>query len=118
MVLRRAGTMVCRDASEVLEDPVESNIDVAVYDNRDTEDANTPAMREAITQVKSIAPNPAPVTTDVTIGPSQEADSTCNWQSVTIDLPEQNIWRVEILPVMKPGTHAAQQIKTCHLVSS
>lgn len=42
-------------------------------------------MREAISQVKSTAPDPAPVATDVAIGVKCEADCTYEWQSVKLN---------------------------------
>ena len=81
MVSPRASLGIRRNTSKVLEDTLKSKTDVGIDENRREEDSDAPAMREAITQVKSIAPDPAPIPTHVAIGIKCEADSTYNLQS-------------------------------------
>lgn len=54
-------------APEALEDTLQLDVDVGVDDDRDEEDGDAPAVGEAIAQVESVAPDPAPVATDVTV---------------------------------------------------
>lgn len=62
-----AGAVVCRDASQVLEDTPQSDVDVGVDENRDEEDGDAPAVGEAISQVESVRPDPAPVAINVSV---------------------------------------------------
>lgn len=88
IILPRVGISSCRETSQILKDTLESYIDVGIYDDRDEEDSNAPAMRKTISQVKSLAPYPAPVATNVAIGPKCEADGTYDWQLAKLDLRE------------------------------
>lgn len=118
MLLQRGTVCGCREASNVLEDTLKSNVDVGVDDDRDEENSNTPSVGKAISQVKSIAPDPAPVATDVTIGVLCETDSTYNRQSALSDFRESIDRRETRIPVIMPGIHADMQIKTCHFIST
>lgn len=71
-------------------------------------------MGEAVAKVESVASDPAPVTTHVAVGIESETNSS--WEAESVH-HSQVTDSTPNLPVMIPGIHAAQQIKTCHLCS-
>jgi hypothetical protein len=60
----------------IRENALKSSEYVGVDGYRNDEDGNAPTMRQAVSQVKPIAPDPAPITADITIGIEYEADGT------------------------------------------
>lgn len=80
LLLPRARAGHARESSNIREDAPQGDIYVGIDDDGGEEDGDAPAMREGISQVKPIAIDPAPVTTNVPVGAEQEADSTCSRQ--------------------------------------
>jgi hypothetical protein len=66
-VVHCADSGCVRRASNILKDTVEGNVYVGVDANRDEENGNAPTVGEAVAQVKPIAPDPAPITADITV---------------------------------------------------
>jgi hypothetical protein len=102
----------------IREDTLQSSEYVGIDGYRNDEDGNAPGMREAISQVKSIASDPAPITTNITIGVECEADGTLSTGQLGRS-SARHISRIERnvgLPVIIPGTQAAKQIRISHFL--
>ena len=76
MVWYRPADGSSRHASEIPEDTLQGNEDVGVDDDGDEEDGDAPAVGKAVSQVQSVASDPAPITADVAIGVLRETNST------------------------------------------